>query len=507
MLDIKGKVVGVVVSGIKGARVNFAIPVTHVARFVEKPDIVFIPPAVDWSKANKSVRFEARLASVLPSSVAYDVDLILKNGATESTHRMKLSEDKNYLAEVALIPVPEGTAELHVTASFPEGSVSGMVADATFKLGTATRKLSEMRSLYPGDRFRGIQLDDKEVSGEASGLDAIPFRLGADRVTLNLHHAREVRIEPKATSAPFFTCTVVVRNGDKEISRQRAYLIDEKSLARTFLVDMEDFNVKAGPWPMGKGNLGNPDRSPIIVNGVRSPHGIGMHANGSASFRLGRNPYLFRATVGVNDNKETWQPGDIFFEVLADGKSLWKSKAIKKGASDECEVELSGKEVLELRTNVQGESNGAHAVWVEPVVIQGAAADKTGGPKPAGPYLIKLPIPDRNIPVDLSVWKGSFLVTKVAYEPDERKVVFTLKTERAFQFTDDGFVAPLRLFDEEGVNLASEKETNLKFEGDITKLKVGDTTRMYLALPDEEILKKVKRGQAIIKGFFADKKK
>jgi hypothetical protein len=211
--------------------------------------------------------------------------------------------------------------------------------------------------------------------------------------------------------------------------------------------------------------------------------------------------------VGVNDNKETWQPGDIFFEVLADGKSLWKSKAIKKGASDECEVELSGKEVLELRTNVQGESNGAHAVWVEPVVIQGAAADKTGGPKPAGPYLIKLPIPDRNIPVDLSVWKGSFLVTKVAYEPDERKVVFTLKTERAFQFTDDGFVAPLRLFDEEGVNLASEKETNLKFEGDITKLKVGDTTRMYLALPDEEILKKVKRGQAIIKGFFADKKK
>jgi hypothetical protein len=133
-----------------------------------------------------------------------------------------------------------------------------------------------------------------------------------------------------------------------------------------------------------------------------------------------------------------------------------------------------------------------------------SAADKTTDKKTTNPYQMKLPVPDLDIPVDLTVWKGSFQITKVTYDADERKVVFLLKTQRAFQFTDDGFVAPLRFFDEDGVNLVAGDGTNLKFESDITKLKVGEMTRIYLTLPDEDTLKKAKKGQAVIKGFFAN---
>lgn len=122
--------------------------------------------------------------------------------------------------------------------------------------------------------------------------------------------------------------------------------------------------------------------------------------------------------------------------------------------------------------------------------------------KTTGGASIKLPIPDYEIPCDVSAWKDSFTILKVTHDKDNNQVVFLLKTKRAFAFTDDGFTAPMRFFDEDGVNLV--KDANLKFEGDITKLKSGENTRMYLTLPDEDTLKKTKKCQAVIKGFFAN---
>jgi len=126
-------------------------------------------------------------------------------------------------------------------------------------------------------------------------------------------------------------------------------------------------------------------------------------------------------------------------------------------------------------------------------------------PKSKDPYLAKLPIPDYDIPLDVTIWKPHFLLVKTTYDADESKVVFLLKSKRLFTFTDDGFVAPLRFLDEDGVNLIKDK--NLKFDPQITKLKVGELTRCYLTLPDEEILKKTKKAQAVLQGFFTKDKK
>src|SRR5262249_3004329 len=110
---------------------------------------------------------------------------------------------------------------------------------------------------------------------------------------------------------------------------------------------------------------------------------------------------------------------------------------------------------------------GLTVALVADASAQTSSKDKTKTPAGAS---IKLPIPDYEIPCDISVWKDSFTVLKVTHDKDNNQVVFLLKTKRAFAFTDDGFVAPLRFFDEDGVNLVND--TNLKFEADITKLKV-----------------------------------
>src|SRR5262245_41373778 len=87
-------------------------------------------------------------------------------------------------------------------------------------------------------------------------------------------------------------------------------------------------------------------------------------------------------------------------------------------------------------------------VWAGDVVSQ-----TSPGQKNTNPYVFKLPIPEFDIPCDVSVWKGSFQITKVSHNKDEGKVVFLLKTLKQFKFTDDGFTAPLRFFDEDNVSL------------------------------------------------------
>jgi len=118
------------------------------------------------------------------------------------------------------------------------------------------------------------------------------------------------------------------------------------------------------------------------------------------------------------------------------------------------------------------------------------------------PSYIDLPIPGHRIPCNIADWRGNFSCLRTEYDREENRVVFLLQTQRKFSFTDDGFANNLRFIDEDGVNLVDGK--NLKFANDITKLRVGDTTRLYLTLPEEDVLQRTKKCEVVNKGFFTD---
>ena len=58
------------------------------------------------------------------------------------------------------------------------------------------------------------------------------------------------------------------------------------------------------------------------------------------------------------------------FQVLGDGKNLWKSKPVSaSGNVQECEVDITGVDVLELRVDCAGPNTNVKAVWVEARVL------------------------------------------------------------------------------------------------------------------------------------------
>lgn len=137
-----------------------------------------------------------------------------------------------------------------------------------------------------------------------------------------------------------------------------------------YLSDLENFDVQAGPCPLGKnGELGNGSR--IRVQEKDIPKGLGMHPPdppmvAKASYRLGKQRAVLRGGAALNDTAENpW--GAAIFAIHGDGKLLWKSPPIKKrGEVAEFRLDLKDVDVLQLSVEVDGLSHYVHAVWVEP---------------------------------------------------------------------------------------------------------------------------------------------
>jgi hypothetical protein len=223
VLDKNGKVVGVVVAGIRGSGVNFAIPVSTVAGFVARPDLQFEPPLFGTANIHKPARFEARLTSFLPSTAPFAVDLILKpSGGKERAYRMKADGD-TYRVTAVPVPAPEGPLHVRLRAKFEDGSLEASATDCAFKAGGRELKLSEVRGIRFGARPRVLLHDNKRIEGTLTGLDAVAMWLGGKALSVSLAKAVEVKCSPTADRV---SCTLVIRQAGKVILRHSHSLTD-----------------------------------------------------------------------------------------------------------------------------------------------------------------------------------------------------------------------------------------------------------------------------------------
>lgn len=142
-----------------------------------------------------------------------------------------------------------------------------------------------------------------------------------------------------------------------------------------YLTDMEELDIKPGPWPLGKhGETGEGQGKMIEIDGIPYPHGLGLHPPdsgfASVSYRLGGEFNTFVSGVAVNDH-QTEVRGTVVFLIIGDGRVLWRSRPMNSyGQAQFCNVPVKNVDVLELRTQCAGTSFGTHAVWLDPHVAQ-----------------------------------------------------------------------------------------------------------------------------------------
>lgn len=372
VLGLDGKVIGVAFGGIKGTQLNFAIPVRRVAALLARPEFTFRAPVLRPTDRGKSIPVEAKLVTCGPGKGEVEVELEVRRGAAAPfRHPMKL-EKGVYRADVVLIPERKGEAKCVVEVSFAEGSLSARIDDRVVGVGAASHKLGEFQTIAPA-RGWGVLRSGARLEGKVTGLESVPITLGGKEMTYDLSAAREIVAQLPAEEL-VLVLDVVARQGGKELGRtSRSVIVGDPD--KVYLADLQPSAVKAGPLPLGVGKMADHPEAPAIkVNGVAYPKGIGLHANSPAaatvSYRLLKTASAFRATVAFDDGNKGQVTGPTHFEVHGDGKLLWKSRAVTTyKQTEECVVDVTGVEVLELRTIHTGSGYGAHTVWLDPLVV------------------------------------------------------------------------------------------------------------------------------------------
>ncbi|NQT41379.1 MAG: NPCBM/NEW2 domain-containing protein [Planctomycetes bacterium] len=145
-----------------------------------------------------------------------------------------------------------------------------------------------------------------------------------------------------------------------------------------YLTDMQEFDVKMGPWRFGKhGEMGDGTRHEISLGTQKFPYALGMHppisGYSSVKYRLEKKYDTFVSAVMIDSvHGQVMTPkSPIGFFVLGNGKPLWSSAPVRVADKVQgCRINVRRVDVLELRVYCPGDNGGAHAAWLDPYVLE-----------------------------------------------------------------------------------------------------------------------------------------
>ncbi len=109
------------------------------------------------------------------------------------------------------------------------------------------------------------------------------------------------------------------------------------------------------------------DGNPITIAGAVHAKGLGTHAASRIGYYLGTHCTRFTASAGIDD--EVGDQGHAAFEVWGDGVLLANAEASGNGPAVPVDVDVTGVELLELRTETTPDGpNYDHTDWATPVL-------------------------------------------------------------------------------------------------------------------------------------------
>lgn len=145
---------------------------------------------------------------------------------------------------------------------------------------------------------------------------------------------------------------------------------------RTYLVTLKHFDVKAH-GAGGFSNNGTFGTLKYKFEGEFASHSIFAHVppdgNSQVSYTLGGKWTAMQVTVGIPKLQEDAGNPEVgmTFEVVGDGKTLWKSEPVTKIETYQVgAVSVSKVKTLTLRVNCPGNNAWGRTVWFEPILVE-----------------------------------------------------------------------------------------------------------------------------------------
>lgn len=218
ILNSKGQVIGIVMAGIRGSGINFAIPVNQLQPLIYRTRIQFTPPFIP----TEAQRFERDfLIQLATPDKAPEKTVELSLSADAEDHRIftaRSTDGRNFVVHAPAVPVSDGGTTLLLTV---RGSGSGemvyRVKDQDVRIGLGTFRLSKIKKIEGSERATVTMTDGKTSIGKLTGLEAVPTYAvsAAEAVMRDLNTASSITVAPFVRSAKTVQYRITVRQGAK----------------------------------------------------------------------------------------------------------------------------------------------------------------------------------------------------------------------------------------------------------------------------------------------------
>lgn len=135
-----------------------------------------------------------------------------------------------------------------------------------------------------------------------------------------------------------------------------------------FLGELEPTKAKVGFADFAPNYYPNEDNAPVLVDGKKCNYYIFAHADSDIVYNLPKGTKRFTA-IGIKPSKDKGIAGTFAFEVLLDGKSVFKSKALRLYPNYQVPISVDippEAQTLELKIDSLGNNFADHSIWAFP---------------------------------------------------------------------------------------------------------------------------------------------
>ena len=217
LLNEKGQVVGIVHSGVRGAGVNFAIPVVRLREFLRRTRAALHAPLLTSGNQRLLQTFEIELLTTPKPGAMVAVTLLLTApGQTTREFAAKPLGGSRYSVQAVPFPVSTDVATVHIAATNSSGSKSDFnVKNHIVTVGERTCKLSEIAKIIRGNSPYVLLADGQKLRGAVSGLLAL--EAVGNGAHVNLSEYTSIQVLPAASDGKEVGYRIVAREDEQVI--------------------------------------------------------------------------------------------------------------------------------------------------------------------------------------------------------------------------------------------------------------------------------------------------
>ena len=142
----------------------------------------------------------------------------------------------------------------------------------------------------------------------------------------------------------------------------------DKRPSGLFLGDLSPIKARVGFGDYTVNAYPEPQNAKILVDGKPCAYFIFAHTNSDVTYKIPDGMKSFTAT-GIRPSGNPWIAGTFSFEVIVDGKSVFKSQSLNSYPNYQVPISITlppDAQILELKTDNLGNGFADHSIWAYP---------------------------------------------------------------------------------------------------------------------------------------------